>query len=109
MKSKYILFALLGTKNPDMRDDYPFRPLYAKVDDIATLPSFEKRDISEEPEFENEDMLPAGIMGIFDPATKETRCIQAYMDKIEWLDISMIASYHITGDGEEGENGHEGN
>lgn len=41
-------------------------------------------------------------MAVFDPETKEFKPIQLYAIYKEWLDLTVIASEHITGDGKDG-------
>lgn len=101
MKDKYILAMLLGTKD-SVTGEYPYIPLYAKASDIADLPSFQRQDISGIEEPPEEEYITAGLMAVFDPETKEFKPIQLYAIYKEWLDLTVIASKHITGDGKDG-------
>ncbi len=41
-------------------------------------------------------------MAVFDPEIKQFKPIQLYALYKEWLDLTIIASEHITGDGKDG-------
>lgn len=101
MKDKYIMAMLLGTQD-SATDEYPYIPLYVKASDVSDLPSFEKQDISGIAETQEEEYITAGLMAVFDPETKEFKPIQLYAVYKEWLDLTIIASEHITGNGKDG-------
>lgn len=96
MKDRYILVALLGTKNNET-GEFPNIPLFAKAGDLSDVPSFARKDISDMPETPDEKYLPAGIMGVFDPETKAAKPIQLYADTEDWISLSKTASEHLTG------------
>ena len=101
MKDKYIIAMLLGTQDR-VKDEYPHIPLYAKASDIADLPGFQRQDISGIEETPEDEYITAGLMAVFDPETKGFKPIQLYALYKEWLDLTIIASEHITGDGKDG-------
>lgn len=97
---KYILAMLLGTQDR-VTGEYPNIPLYAKASDLADISSFARQDISDIPETSEDDYIPAGTMAVFDPDTRTFFPISLYALYKEWLDLTIIASEHITGDGTE--------
>lgn len=107
MKDKYILAMLMGTQDR-VTGEFPNIPLYAKAGDLADLASFARQDISNIPETPEDDYISAGIMAVFDPDTKTFKPVQLYALYTEWLDLTIIASEHITGTETE-ENRNEGN
>lgn len=110
MTDKYILVMLMGTQDR-VTGEYPNIPLYAKASDLVSITSFKQQDISDTPETSEEDYVSAGIMAVFDPDERAFKPIQLYALYKEWLDLTVIASEHITGGipKEERENGNEGN
>lgn len=107
MKDKYILVMLMGTQDR-VTGEYPNIPLYAKAGDLSDIESFARQDISEIPETPEADYISAGTMAVFDPDAKTFKPIQLYALYKEWLDLTIIASEHITGEGTE-ECNNEGN
>ena len=64
-----------------------------------------RQDISGIPEMPEDDYIPAGTMAVFDPERNGFVPIQLYALFKEWLDLTIIASEHITeaeGSGNEG-------
>ena len=101
MKDKYILAMLMGTQDR-VTGEYPNIPLYAKAGDVADLTSFQRQDISGIEETPEEEYITAGLMAVFDPEIKQFKPIQLDALYKEWLDLTMSASEHITGDGKDG-------
>jgi hypothetical protein len=104
---KYILVMLMGTQDRET-GEYPNIPLFAKAGDLAGIRSFERMDKMEIKETPEADYIPAGTMAVFDPDEKNFKPISLYARYTEWLDITIIASEHITG-GEAEETQDEGN
>lgn len=95
MNDRYIQVMLMGTKD-NKTDEFPFIPLYAKAGDLSGIAGFMRRDISGIPETPEEDYIPAGTMAVFDPEQNSFIPIQLYALFKEWLDLTIIASEHIT-------------
>lgn len=98
MKDKYILAMLMGTQDR-VTGEFPNIPLYAKAGDLADIPSFQRQDTSGIEETPEADYITAGVMAVFDPDTNTFKPIQLYALYKEWLDLTIIASEHITGSG----------
>ena len=96
MKDKYILAALLGTQDR-VTGEFPNIPLYAKAGDCTHIPAFARRDLSDIEETAEDNYIPAGIIAVFDPEANTFSPIQLYVLTKEWLDLTLIASEHITG------------
>lgn len=108
MTDKYIMVMLMGTQNRTT-GEYPNIPLYAKAGDVSDIAGFMRQDLSEIPETSEEDYVSAGIMAVFDPETRDFKPIQIYALYKEWLDLTIIASEHITGEWWMEESENEGN
>lgn len=98
---KYILVMLMGTQDR-ATGEYPNIPLFAKAGDLAGIRSFERMDKTEVEETSEENYIPAGTMAVFDPDEKNFKPISLYARYKEWLDLTIIASEHITGGETEG-------
>ena len=105
MNDRYIQVMLMGTKD-NKTDEFQFIPLYAKAGDLSGIAGFMRRDISGIPGTPEKDYIPAGTMAVFDPEQNGFIPIQLYALFKEWLDLTIIASEHIT---ETEDSGNEGN
>lgn len=103
MKDKYILVMLMGTQDR-ATGEFPNIPLYAKAGDLSDVDSFTRQDISSIEETPDEDYINAGIMAVFDPAANTFKPIQLYALYTEWLELTITASEHLTGEMEDSGN-----